>query len=69
MEVVRLVIADGGVCHLQMRDNDDANCNFEFTGADCDPIYDFALTERRHLFTACRDRVVRKYSLSGLMGD
>jgi proteasomal ATPase-associated factor 1 len=33
----------------------------EFTGSDCDPIYDMS-TNNSSLFTACRDSVIRKYS-------
>ncbi|KHJ92509.1 WD domain, G-beta repeat protein [Oesophagostomum dentatum] len=35
---------------------------YEFTGSDCDPIYDFCFNAK-HLFTASRDRVVRKYRI------
>uniref|UniRef100_A0A915AQ47 SAM-dependent MTase RsmB/NOP-type domain-containing protein n=1 Tax=Parascaris univalens TaxID=6257 RepID=A0A915AQ47_PARUN len=36
----------------------------EFSGADCDPIYDIsAIAEGRQLYTACRDRIVRRYTL------
>uniref|UniRef100_A0A914YSR6 Uncharacterized protein n=1 Tax=Panagrolaimus superbus TaxID=310955 RepID=A0A914YSR6_9BILA len=33
---------------------------FEFTGSDCDPIYDIA-TNTSSLYSACRDKVIRKY--------
>lgn len=34
----------------------------EFTGSDFDPIYSIAL-HQNHLYTACRDHVIRKYNL------
>uniref|UniRef100_A0A914E9C7 Uncharacterized protein n=1 Tax=Acrobeloides nanus TaxID=290746 RepID=A0A914E9C7_9BILA len=39
--------------------------SLEFTGADCDPIYDFSIVEST-LFTSCRDKIVRKYNLANV---
>lgn len=38
----------------------------EFTGADCDPVYDFSLVPSNTLITVCRDKTIRKYDLSSL---
>ncbi|KAI6242966.1 WD domain, G-beta repeat protein [Aphelenchoides fujianensis] len=53
--------ADGGVCFYPGPLNS-AQSSLEMTGADCDPVYDFALADK-YLFTACRDRIVRKYTV------
>lgn len=57
--------ADGGVC-LYDDPSNSAQSKYEFTGADCDATYDFTHTSDK-LFTACRDKVVRKYALEGLL--
>ncbi|VDM43387.1 unnamed protein product, partial [Toxocara canis] len=36
----------------------------EFSGADCDPVYDMSTAAEGQLYTACRDRIVRKYSVA-----
>ncbi|KAI6184370.1 5-methylcytosine rRNA methyltransferase NSUN4 [Aphelenchoides bicaudatus] len=38
----------------------------EFTGADCDPVYDFTKSSK-YLFTGCRDKIIRKYSIEALL--
>ncbi|KAH7694542.1 proteasomal ATPase-associated factor 1, partial [Aphelenchoides avenae] len=38
---------------------------YDFTGADCDPINDFAVTDKV-LISVCRDKVVRKYDVANL---
>uniref|UniRef100_A0AC35GVY4 Uncharacterized protein n=1 Tax=Panagrolaimus sp. PS1159 TaxID=55785 RepID=A0AC35GVY4_9BILA len=37
------------------------SATIEFTGSDCDPVYDIS-TNNNSLFSACRDKVIRKYS-------
>ncbi|KAI6196729.1 WD domain, G-beta repeat protein [Aphelenchoides besseyi] len=46
--------ADGGVCFYSTT-NSTPQSQFEWTGADCDPVYDFAVSGK-YLFTACRDK-------------
>ncbi|KAI6178924.1 WD domain, G-beta repeat protein [Aphelenchoides besseyi] len=48
--------ADGGVCFYSTS-NLTLQSQFEWTGADCDPIYDFAISGK-YLFTACRDKII-----------
>lgn len=38
---------------------------YDFSGADCDPIYDFAVT-KNVLFSVGRDKVTRKYDVASL---
>ena len=38
---------------------------YDFSGADCDPINDFAVTDKV-LISVCRDKVVRKYDVASL---
>lgn len=55
---------DGSVC-CYARESDPATVScpkYEFTGSDCDPVYDFCFN-MKHLFTASRDGVVRKYRI------
>ncbi|KAI6227886.1 WD domain, G-beta repeat protein [Aphelenchoides besseyi] len=53
--------ADGGVCFYSTT-NSTPQSQFEWTGADCDPVYDFAVSGK-YLFTACRDKR-RKHDLA-----
>jgi len=45
---------------------DDDNKAIELTGPDCDPVYKVAVNDY-HLFTACRDGIIRKYDLKDFL--
>ncbi|EYB98232.1 hypothetical protein Y032_0133g1785 [Ancylostoma ceylanicum] len=56
---------DGSMCCYLRQCPPQSNIScplYEFTGSDCDPIYDFCFN-MKHLFTASRDRMVRKYRI------
>ncbi|RCN35219.1 WD domain, G-beta repeat protein, partial [Ancylostoma caninum] len=56
---------DGSICCYLRQCPTQSNIScplYEFTGSDCDPIYDFCFN-MKHLFTASRDRIVRKYRI------
>ncbi|KAL6733751.1 hypothetical protein Aduo_004373 [Ancylostoma duodenale] len=56
---------DGSMCCYLRQCPTQSNIScplYEFTGSDCDPIYDFCFN-MKHLFTASRDRIVRKYRI------
>lgn len=53
--------SDGTVCTFDVPLTSTAKN--QFSGADCDPIYDFAFLSNGQLYTACRDRIVRKYEI------
>ncbi|VDL72948.1 unnamed protein product [Nippostrongylus brasiliensis] len=58
-----VVVGDGSMCCYARDFSPNEVCPlYEFTGSDCDPIYDFCFN-KKHLFTACRDGVVRRYRI------
>lgn len=60
-----LLLADGGVCFYDDPEKS-SQSKVEFTGADCDPVYDVAHSSK-YLFTACRDKNIRKYAFEALL--
>uniref|UniRef100_A0A1I7XT02 WD_REPEATS_REGION domain-containing protein n=1 Tax=Heterorhabditis bacteriophora TaxID=37862 RepID=A0A1I7XT02_HETBA len=52
---------DGSMCCYN-RDLSSVYPIFEFSGSDCDPIYDFACY-KKYLYTASRDKIIRKYKI------
>uniref|UniRef100_F1L4R5 Proteasomal ATPase-associated factor 1 n=1 Tax=Ascaris suum TaxID=6253 RepID=F1L4R5_ASCSU len=53
---------DGTVCCYEVPLNS-KTAKIEFSGADCDPVYDISAVAEGQLYTACRDRIVRRYTL------
>ncbi|XP_060080166.1 proteasomal ATPase-associated factor 1-like [Ylistrum balloti] len=50
---------DGSCCYV----NSQGETTVELTGADCDPLYRVS-SDGSHIYTCCRDGLIRKYSLS-----
>ncbi|VDD96130.1 unnamed protein product [Enterobius vermicularis] len=54
--------SDGSVCGYEktLKRRSALLC---FSGADCDPVYDFSIFDDTYLYTCCRDKVIRKYEI------
>lgn len=55
--------ADGSCFSWDLNEANDSIV--DFTGPDCDPVYKVVYNQT-HVFTCCRDGVIRKYNLNGL---
>jgi len=54
-----MILGDGSCSYI---DNQQEMC-VELTGPDCDPVYKTSF-DGTHIYTCCRDGLIRKYNLA-----